>query len=100
MISKRHKIQSVNLDEIVRRRTGFGTITVVLNTWPQFIGRSISEVVPPNTNVVTIIRGKENIWSPDNELILQPNDQIVLYGPLESMRSHIEGNDESSAALS
>ncbi len=100
MIAKRHKIQSVNLDEIVRRRTGFGTVTVVLNIWPQFIGRSISEVVPPDANVVTIIRGKENIWSPDVELILQPNDQIVLYGPLESMRSHIEGNDESPAALS
>tara|TARA_X000001036_G_scaffold145367_1_gene138258 strand:- start:34886 stop:35983 length:1098 start_codon:yes stop_codon:yes gene_type:complete len=100
MIAKRHKIQSVNLDEIIRRRTGFGTVTVILNTWPQFIGRSISEVIPPNSNVVTIIRGKENIWSPDVELILQPNDQIVLYGPLESMRSHIEGDDESPAALS
>ncbi len=100
MIDKRHKIQSVNLDDIVRRRVGFGTITVVLNIWPQFIGRTIAEVVPPEANIITVIRGKENIWSPDDNLILQPNDQIVLFGPLEYMRSHIEGNDDSPGALS
>ena len=61
-------------------------------------GEIFGDDIPDNYH--TIIRGKENIWSPDVDLILQPNDQIILYGPLESMRSHIEGNDESSAALS
>ena len=100
MITKRHKIQSVNLDEVIRRRTGFGTVTVLLNVWPQYIGRTIADVLPPNSSVVTIVRGRENIWSPSNDLILQPNDQIVLYGPLDTIRAHIEGNDGPSAAMS
>ena len=100
MITKRHKIQSVNLDEVIRRRTGFGTVTVLLNVWPQYIGRTIADVLPPDSSVVTIIRGRENIWSPSNDLILQPNDQIVLYGPLDTIRAHIEGNDGPSAAMS
>ncbi len=100
MITKRHKIQSVNLDEVIRRRTGFGTVTVLLNVWPQYIGRTIADVLPPDSSVVTIIRGRENIWSPSNDLILQPNDQVVLYGPLDIIRAHIEGNDGPSAAMS
>ena len=100
MITKRHKIQSVNLDEVIRRRTGFGTVTVLLNVWPQYIGRTIADVLPPNSSVVTIVRGRENIWSPSNDLILQPNDQIVLYGPLDTIRAHIGGNDGPSAAMS
>ena len=100
MITKRHKIQSINLDEVVRRRSGFGTVRVLLNVWPQYIGRSISEVLPPESFVVTIIRGKENIWSANRNLLLQPNDQLILYGPIESIRAHIEGKDDASAAMS
>ena len=100
MIAKRHRIQSVNLDDVIKRRTGFGTVTVILNVWPQFIGRSISDVKPPNSHVVTVIRGKENIWTPSPELLLQPNDQIVLYGPVDEIRNHIGGNNDSSAVIS
>jgi len=100
MISKRHKIQSINLDEVIRGRTGFGTVTVMLNVWPQYIGRSISDILPPESFVVTIIRGKENIWSADHDLILQPNDQIILYGPIETIRAHIDGKDDPAAAMS
>jgi len=100
MISKRHKIQSINLDEVIRGRAGFGTVTVMLNVWPQYIGRSISDILPPESFVVTIIRGKENIWSADHDLILQPNDQIILYGPIETIRAHIDGKDDPAAAMS
>ena len=100
MISKRHKIQSINLDEVIRGRAGFGTVTVTLNVWPQYIGRSISDILPPESFVVTIIRGKENIWSADHDLILQPNDQIILYGPIETIRAHIDGKDDPAAAMS
>jgi len=100
MITKRHKIQSINLDDVIRGRTGFGTVTVMLNVWPQYIGRSISDILPPESFVVTIIRGKENIWSADHDLILQPNDQIILYGPIETIRAHIDGKDDPAAAMS
>ncbi|MBD18085.1 MAG: 30S ribosomal protein S6--L-glutamate ligase [Euryarchaeota archaeon] len=96
MISQRHRIQSTNLQEVIRHHSGHGALTIRIKDWPEFIGRRIKDVRMEDSRALTVLRGKEHIWSPDENLILQPNDELVLYGEIVSIRAHMQRNNNSS----
>ena len=96
MISQRHKIQSTNLQDVIRRHSGHGALTVRIKDWPEFIGRRIKDVRMEDSRALTVLRGKEYIWSPDENLVLQPNDELVLYGEIASIRAHMQRRDTPS----
>ena len=96
MISQRHKIQCTNLQDVIRRQSGQGALTVRIKDWPEFIGRRIKDVRMEDSRALTVLRGKEYIWSPDENLVLQPNDELVLYGDIASIRAHMQRRDTPS----
>ncbi len=96
MISQRHKIQSTNLQDVLRRHSGHGALTVRIKDWPEFIGRRIKDVRMEDSRALTVLRGKEYIWSPDENLVLQPNDELVLYGEITSIRAHMQRRETPS----
>jgi len=96
MISQRHRIQSTNLQEVIRHHSGHGALTIRIKDWPEFIGRRIKDVRMEDSRALTVLRGKEHIWSPDENLVLQPNDELVLYGEIVSIRAHMQRNNNSS----
>ena len=96
MISQRHRIQSTNLQEVIRHHSGHGALTIRIKDWPEFIGRRIKDVRMEDSRALTVLRGKEHIWSPDENLVLQPNDELVLYGEIVSIRAHMQRKNNSS----
>lgn len=96
MISQRHKIQSTNLQDVIHRHSGHGALSVRIKDWPEFIGRRIKDVRMEDSRALTVLRGKEYIWSPDENLVLQPNDELVLYGEITSIRAHMQRRDTPS----
>ncbi len=96
MISKRHKIQSTNLQDVIHRHSGHGALTVRIKDWPEFIGRRIRDVRMEDSRALTVLRGRNYIWSPDEDLVLQPNDELVLYGEIASIRAHMQGRNTPS----
>ena len=96
MISQRHKIQSKNLQDVIHRHSGHGALSVRIKDWPEFIGRRIKDVRMEDSRALTVLRGKEYIWSPDENLVLQPNDELVLYGEITSIRAHMQRRDTPS----
>ena len=96
MISQRHRIQSTNLQEVIRHHSGHGALTIRIKDWPEFIGRRIKDVRMEDSRAITVLRGKDHIWSPDENLVLQPNDELVLYGEIVSIRAHMQGKDITS----
>jgi ribosomal protein S6--L-glutamate ligase len=96
MISQRHRIQSTNLQEVIRHHSGHGALTIRIRDWPEFIGRRIKDVRMEDSRALTVLRGKEHIWSPDENLVLQPNDELVLYGEIVSIRAHMQRKNNSS----
>ena len=96
MISQRHKIQSTNLQDVIHRHSGHGALSVRIKDWPEFIGRRIKDVRMEDSRALTVLRGKEYIWSPDENLVLQPNDELVLYGEIASIRAHMQRRDTPS----
>ena len=96
MISQRHRIQSTNLQEVIRHHSGHGALTIRIKDWPEFIGRRITDVRMEDSRALTVLRGKEHIWSPDENLVLQPNDELILYGEIVSIRAHMQRKNNSS----
>ena len=96
MISQRHRIQSTDLQEVIRRRSGHGALTIRIKDWPEFIGRRIKDVQMGDSRALTLLRGKDHIWSPNENLVLQPNDELVIYGEIASIRTHMQGHDTAS----
>jgi len=96
MISQRHRIQSTDLQEVIRRRSGHGALTIRIKDWPEFIGRRIKDVQMGDSRALTLLRGKDHIWSPNENLVLQPNDELVIYGEIASIRTHMQGRDTAS----
>lgn len=96
MISQRHRIQSTNLQEVIRHHSGHGALTIRIKDWPEFIGRRIKDVRMEDSRALTVLRGKEHIWSPDENLVLQPNDELILYGEIVSIRAHMQRKNNSS----
>ena len=96
MISQRHRIQSTDLQEVIRRRSGHGALTVRIKDWPEFIGRRIKDVQMGESRALTLLRGKDHIWSPNEELVLQPNDELIIYGEIASIRAHMQRRDTAS----
>ncbi len=71
-------------------------MTIRIKDWPEFIGRRIKDVRMEDSRALTVLRGKEHIWSPDENLVLQPNDELVLYGEIVSIRAHMQRKNNSS----
>ena len=96
MISQRHRIQSTNLQDVIRGRFGHGALTIRIKDWPEFIGRRIKDVQKEDARALTLLRGKDHIWSPNEDLILQPNDELVIYGEIASIRANMQGQYSTS----
>ena len=58
MISQRHRIQSTNLQEVIRHHSGHGALTIRIKDWPEFIGRRIKDVRMEDSRALTVLRGK------------------------------------------
>jgi len=96
-ISQQYRFGSPRLDEVLNRRRGHGTISISLKSEPALIGRRISELGRIRDSVLTVLRGSDHIFRPDDELVLQPNDEVVFYGDLEMVKAHLSGSPTPDA---
>ena len=70
---------------------GYGVSEIVCPDGSDFVGRTIKEVMlaEKDINVLTLFRGAKAIPNPKIERVIEPNDKLLCFGKLESMRGMI-----------
>lgn len=70
---------------------GYGVSEIYVPEGSNFVGMSIKEtdLREQDINVLTLYRGKKVIPNPRNDRVLEPNDKLLCFGKLESMRGMI-----------
>lgn len=70
---------------------GYGVSEIYIPEGSHFVGISIQDtkLAEQDINVLTLYRGGKVIPNPKKERILEPDDKLLCYGKLESMRSLI-----------
>lgn len=70
---------------------GYGVSEIFVPEGSKFVGLSITDtkLKEQDINVLTLYRGAKVIPNPKQERILEPNDKLLCFGKLESMRSMV-----------
>ena len=70
---------------------GYGVTEISIRDGSDFVGKSIDEAGLPelDINVLTLYRGTTVIPNPRLKRTLEPNDRLLCFGKLESMRSMV-----------
>ena len=70
---------------------GYGVSEIVCPEGSDFVGKTIKEVMlaEKDINVLTLFRGGKAIPNPKVERVIEPNDKLLCFGKLESMRGMI-----------
>jgi len=70
---------------------GYGVSEIYVPEGSQFVGVSINDtnLHEQDINVLTLYRGSKVIPNPKKERVLEPNDKLLCFGKLESMRHMI-----------
>ena len=70
---------------------GYGVAEIFVPEGSSFVGKSIREsnLRESDVNVLTLYRGTTVIPNPREERILQPNDRLLCFGKLESMKGMV-----------
>ncbi len=70
---------------------GYGVSEIVCPDGSDFVGKTIKEVMlaEKDINVLTLFRGAKAIPNPKIERVIEPNDKLLCFGKLESMRGMI-----------
>jgi len=70
---------------------GYGVTEIYVPEGSNFVGVSIkeTELAEKDINVLTLYRDKKVIPNPRGDRILEPNDKLLCFGKLESMRGMI-----------
>jgi len=70
---------------------GYGVTEIYIHDGSEFVGKSIDESGLPeqDINVLTLYRGTTVIPNPRLKRTLEPNDRLLCFGKLESMRSMV-----------
>lgn len=70
---------------------GYGVSEIVCPEGSDFVGKTIKEVMlaEKDINVLTLFRGAKAIPNPKIERVIEPNDKLLCFGKLESMRGMI-----------
>lgn len=68
---------------------GYGISDIVIPAESNLVGKSITDsgLLEQDINVLDISRGNKVIPNPKNSRILEPDDKLLCFGKLESMRS-------------
>ena len=79
---------------------GYGVAEIFVPEGSSFVGKSIREsnLRESDVNVLTLYRGTTVIPNPREERILQPNDRLLCFGKLESMKGMVPKNAQSPCA--
>lgn len=91
-----YMIAQVDFPEIdVRQRltvsTGYGVTEIHIRDGSEFVGKTIDEsgLAERDINVLTLYRGTTVIPNPRLKRTLEPNDRLLCFGRLESMRGMV-----------
>ena len=70
---------------------GYGVSEIFIPDGSKFVGKTIQEtqLAELDINVLTLYRGAKSIPNPKQSRTLEPNDKLLCFGKLESMRSMI-----------
>ncbi|NND00498.1 MAG: 30S ribosomal protein S6--L-glutamate ligase [Gammaproteobacteria bacterium] len=70
---------------------GYGVSEIFVPEGSNFVGMTIKEttLAEQDINVLTLYRGSKVIPNPRSDRVLEPNDKLLCFGKLESMRSMI-----------
>lgn len=70
---------------------GYGVSEIYIPDGSNFLGKTIKEVMDAekDVNVLTLYRGKKVIPNPRGDRVLEPEDKLLCFGKLESMRGMI-----------
>lgn len=70
---------------------GYGVSEIFVPEGSKFVGLSITDtkLKEQDINVLTLYRGAKVIPNPKQERVLEPNDKLLCFGKLESMRSMV-----------
>ncbi|MGD1983326.1 MAG: TrkA C-terminal domain-containing protein [Chromatiaceae bacterium] len=70
---------------------GYGVNEIYVPEGSNFVGKSIAEVdlSAKDLNVLTLYRGNKVIPNPRGDRILEPEDKLLCFGKLESMRGMV-----------
>ena len=89
-------VAQVDFPEIdIRQRLtvsrGYGVGEIYVPDGSDFVGRTINEVdlMEKDVNVLTLYRGSKVIPNPKGSRVLEPDDKLLCFGKLESMRGMV-----------
>ena len=70
---------------------GYGVSEIFVPDGSKFVGKTIKEtkLLEQDINVLTLYRGNKVIPNPRTDRILEPDDKLLCYGKLESMRTMV-----------
>lgn len=70
---------------------GYGVSEIYVPAGSEFVGKSIAEIdlSEKDLNVLTLYRGSRVIPNPRPSRILEPNDKMLCFGKMESMRGMV-----------
>lgn len=70
---------------------GYGVSEIYIPEGSEFLGKTIKEVMDAekDINVLTLYRSAKAIPNPRRERVIEPNDKLLCFGKLESMRAMI-----------
>jgi len=70
---------------------GYGVSEIYIPEGSKFVGQSIHEtqLSEQDLNILTLYRGSKVIPNPRKDRILEPDDKLLCYGKLESMRGMV-----------
>ena len=70
---------------------GYGVGEIYVPEGSDFVGRSINDVdlMAKDVNVLTLYRGGKVIPNPKSSRVLEPDDKLLCFGKLESMRAMV-----------